>query len=378
MTQEEKTIVVVSHTSYLNSVGGLEKVILEQYLVAKEKGYNFIAIYPILRSLNVYKHDLIKKFKVWGVHINGSKATDMTDESLVAMLKNLNISKIIIHSLINVPIDSINKILANVHSDSKLFYIHDYGTICSGHNLLKNKSVYCGSNGHSLKCITCRFCISGYLAYNKYTSLFKRFSFTFIFPSEIAKCIWKKSFDFVADTKLLVLPHQKFSNAVNLYRNKNVIPRIAYVGYQSYNKGWDYFKKFVLFCRKINFKCDFYVLGSCKETIDGVKVVSVSFLKDGPNAMVDAIRKYKIDYAMLWSPWPETYSYTFFESYIGGANILTNINSGNIAFQTRLLHCGKVYDNIEELYKDVNNLRVLGNRERPTNMFINEEFITLE
>lgn len=378
MKLEEKTILVVSHTSYLNSVGGLEKVILEQSLVAQEKGYNFIAIYPILKCLTVHKHNLIKNFKSWGVHINGNEATDMEDMILVKLLQNYKISKIIIHSLINVPIKSVNKILAHVQADSKLFYVHDYGTICSGHNLLKNKNVYCGSNGHSLKCITCRFCISGYLAYNKYTSLFKRFSFTFIFPSEIAKCIWKKSFDFVADSKLLVLPHQKFSKTVNLYSNKNVVPKIAYIGYQSYNKGWDYFKKFVLFCRQTKFKCDFYVLGSCKDFIDGVNVVPVSFLKDGPNAMVDAIRKYKIDYAMLWSPWPETYSYTFFESYIGGANILTNVNSGNIAFQTMLLHCGKVYDNIEGLYNDVNNLRVLGNRERPADLFINEEFITLE
>ena len=93
--------------------------------------------------------------------------------------------------------------------------------------------------------------------------------------------------------------------------------------------------------------------------------------------MVNAIKKNDIDIVFLWSPWPETYSYTFFESYISGANVITCKDSGNIAYQVQKLKCGKVFNNEKDLFDNMNNIGeiVHGDPQRPKDLILNEKFL---
>ena len=123
-------------------------------------------------------------------------------------------------------------------------------------------------------------------------------------------------------------------------------------------------------------------MGKTDEHLPNVKEIEVSFLKDGADAMVNAIRRNKIDIAFLWSPWPETYSYTFYESYVGGAYVITNKDSGNIAVSTKRYNCGCVFDDEQELLKffdssqNMNTIKS-GSYVRPLKLTFNIEFINL-
>ena len=361
----------------------MEKVILEQSDVANKRGYTFIAVYPNCNNITFKGHVLVHRFQSYGVHINKGEATTMDKQSLLQLLLSYKIEKVFIHSLIAYSFDQINEILKHLPQASMFFYVHDYKSVCDGHNLLKNKRRYCGSDGLKFnKCCNCRFYIPGIISTCRYRQLFRAHpNMKFIFPSELAKTVWQGTYDYVDVDRLIVLPHQVLSTETLKYV-RNDRPRLAYIGYKSFNKGWNVFRKLVENINKSGCDVELFVLGKTNEHLPNVQEVEVSFQKDGPDAMVDAIRRHKIDFAFLWSPWPETYSYTFFESYVGGAFVLTNVNSGNIAASTERFDCGRVFENEKELFgffSDEKALRKLHQQTivRPKQLFFNSDFINL-
>jgi hypothetical protein len=88
----------------------------------------------------------------------------------------------------------------------------------------------------------------------------------------------------------------------------------------------------------------------------GVNNIPVSFLEEGPDAMVKALRKHQIDIAFLWSIWPETYSFTLHEAFASGCFVVTNSLSGNIAEQIKGGSRGIVFRDEAEMLKFFNDV----------------------
>lgn len=380
----KKAIISISHSSYINNVGGLEKVILEQYEVAHAKGYEYVAVFPIGNNITFKGHVIKHRFHSYGVHINKSDYLSMSLDELVCLLKKYKVEKVFVHSLISYKFSQITTLLESLSEASLFFYVHDYKSVCDGHNLLKNKKKYCGSEGLKFsKCITCRFYVPGIISSRQYHALFEHFrTMKFIFPSEAAKNVWCGVYKNISKERLIVLPHQIVS-VENQDYSRNPRLRLAYIGYKSFNKGWNTFRNLVRHINEKAIDIDLYVLGKTEEHLPNVKEIEVSFLKDGADAMVNAIRRNKIDIAFLWSPWPETYSYTFYESYVGGAYVITNKDSGNIAVGTKRYNCGCVFDDEQELLKFFDfpqNINTIKSEYyvRPLKLTFNSEFINLK
>jgi hypothetical protein len=98
-------------------------------------------------------------------------------------------------------------------------------------------------------------------------------------------------------------------------------------------------------------KYDFFHLGIAGIRKPGVRYVDVSFLKEGENAMLKALREHKIDGVFLWSIWPETYSFTLYESFAENCFVITNPTSGNIAAQIESGFRGAVFDDEKRLWE---------------------------
>ena len=260
-----------------------------------------------------------------------------------------------------------------------LYYIHDFSCLCSSIKLLYNNKNFCKAYANGWKkCLNCDNRENREKIFSYHCKLFKRKNVNIICPSNNTKDIICKSFD-LSKESVKVISHQKY-NLVSKKQNKiNDKIRIAYVGYKDVNKGWEVFKKLVLEFKGIY---EFYCLGESDEIIDGVKYVSVSFIKEGKNAMVKKIKENSIDISLLWSLWPETYSYTYYESYAAGTFVITNYMSGNIADQVRINKNGVVLKNYEELsclLKDEEKLRRLisKNNKMIENHVPNDDFIKL-
>lgn len=378
----KKAILSISHTSYLNSVGGLEKFIFDQSILCNAQNYTFISIYPITQQIIVKNHIICSKFRKWGIHIDKEDNLTLSTNELIKLLMKYSIHNVYIHSVIFSPTKDIVQIIYASNTKNVFYYVHDYKSMCSCHILMKNNKKYCGTGGPNIrKCFNCRFYLKACISNENFHKLFNQIPFIqFIFPSKIAEQIWSSMYDGIDKNHKHIIPHQKFDEHQIQYSHTSERLRIAYVGYKAFNKGWATFKNFVAESKKRNLPYDFYILGKTDEPIDGVKHIEVSFQKEGTNAMVNAIRNNKIDVAFLWSPWPETYSYTFFESYVGGAFIITNANSGNIAAQTIKLECGKVFENEKQLLSQIAEIKNYVNSTnyiRPYSLHPNSDFLLL-
>jgi hypothetical protein len=136
------------------------------------------------------------------------------------------------------------------------------------------------------------------------------------------------------------------------------------VGYEQINKGLETWWRLCAH-EPVCSHFDLYHLGAAGKKLPNVTYVSVSFQDEGPDAMVDALIRHGIDVVVLWSIWPETYSFTFFEALAAGCFVVTNRHSGNIQAQVRHWHCGRVFDNESDLVSFLSdNRRVRAELER--------------
>lgn len=386
-------ILSISYGNYVGNIGGTNKVILAHKLMLESGGISHIHIFLCLIRIPLTD---VFPFKYWGVTIDGHTLKQVfTLTEVIQILGHIinsgsKLNEIHIHHLMYLNMNHLVKLLDIFIVPIKI-YLHDFYTICLQFNLLKDDNQYCGKGAVSWdKCNSCRY----YLDSNKHSQKIIFFlnkykeNIKFIAPSDIVKEIWTSAYPYYKN-KVIVVYHQ---NLLGLYRNNcEVIPdrspvKIAFVGGQAFNKGWT---SWINVTRKAyNLGCNekFYHFGNTGNTSHYIKNVPVCFSSENINAMVMALRTYRIDVAVLWSICPETYSYTYYESTAANTFIITNINSGNIAAMVRKRNNGIVLDNESEfaelicnekrLRHIVNHFKQSGNY-GPLDLVENTEFLQL-
>jgi len=86
--------------------------------------------------------------------------------------------------------------------------------------------------------------------------------------------------------------------------------------------------------------------------------------------MVRTLRKLRIDIAVVWSLWPETFCIAAVEALRAGATVLTFKDSGNVAALVKRTGFGSVLDNeadLMELFESGDVVR-LATQARPTGL----------
>lgn len=341
-------VLVFLHSNYLQHNAGVEKVVLEQEHLFREKGFDFFAICPIPQVKLIFGQHLPLPTKEYLIIKNGKEEKRCSMSELAECVLKITWDAVIIHHLKNYSNRTILlSILKTLSDRSPIFiYIHDFATICFNHVLMK-KGIYCSKKkiGTSFsKCCDCKFYLFSLLDHRFYKRLFSYINFSgIIFPSDVIYKIWHTAYPNVPEKSCKIIPHQKFSQDQARWEYTDVHEvKIAYVGYASPEKGWTFWKLLTTKLEGI-MQYRFFVLGNTNETIPNVLYEPVSFLKSGKDAMVNALKRNNIDIAVLWSRRPETYSYTFYESYISRTFIITSVESGNIAHMVKKLRCGKVF-----------------------------------
>jgi hypothetical protein len=172
-----------------------------------------------------------------------------------------------------------------------------------------------------------------------------------VFPSVYSEKIFNSAFNNNV-FKRRIVEHYNI-NFVELKKNgndklKNEKIRLAFIGEQKSEKGWDIFKNLAT-----NYKSNFvyYYLGNPKEVIKNVINIPVKFSKQDFNPMTKLLLDNEIDIIILWSIKPETYGFTYYEGLLANSFVITFKNSGNIAEMVKIFKNGIVLDNINELMK---------------------------
>lgn len=378
----QKSVLILTHSNYLNTDAGVEKVIQGQQKLFLDNQINFIAVYPIRKDTNFLGMPHKVTMKNYGLIINGENHGEINHDEFLKLLFVEGLLSVIVHELVTFKknerlFDFFDRIKCPIY-----YFVHDYAMICYNHVLMRNNKEFCGTEPLSFKkCKNCRFYLEGKVNEKWQRKFVERYpKIEYLFPSTIVRDVWQNTFH--APNKLRIVPNTKFGVETKAYINKAVNEklRIAFIGYGRVEKGWETWKKI---CQKYDEEYELYILGNgiCG---DKVRQVPVSVAKDGPNAMIDAISLNRIDIAFLWSTVPETYSYTFYESYVSGCYVITNNQSGNICNMTKQYSCGKVFESEEVLFEFLDNearvkaeVEELGSRNKiyPQQLENNDEII---
>lgn len=384
--ETKKIVLVMSFEDYVGNMGGTAKVIYAQESILRDNGFLHIFICPF-HLLNE-KTDENK----WLVRVNGKiKCVKSMDDICFLFEKHEELRDCIvgiqIHHLKGVNFIDVFKLLNIIHCPI-FFYLHDYYSMCStgNGNLLINDYNLCNYQAYNPE--ICQKCDQYSLKTDDFRQLFVKYKerLTFIAPSYVCKKIWLNAYpDF--NKQVEVIYHQR---QVGEYKGNNSILqmgdriKIAYVGVPKKNKGWNDFQQIVSEIKN-NDLFMFYAFSNGTKRIENVKMVVADY-RNEKTSMTSLLRKYEICIVLLLSVWPETYSYTYYESMASNAFVLAYNCSGNIAFQINKRGNGKVFNNVEELIGylkrprdvlyDINSYRAK-NQVVPLKMEENEEFLEL-
>lgn len=375
--KNNKYVIAISYGDYTQGTGGTDKVIMAQQTLLNNTGYDVIHISPYYN------------LKLWSLLINGEFKGIYSNHRLKAYLyseKMVKLCAIFVHHLKNIEIDLLDNILD--YCDVPIFYyLHDYYTICPESGLIKEDGMFCGNGFPSVrKCSGCTYFEKSLELINQIRPFLKKHEnkITFIAPSESAKNLWIKDYPQYAG-KVKVIYHQELSG--EYIGNRDLLCdeeplKIGFVGYQKPLKGWKQFKEAVKNTQQLNLNERFFQFGWGEEKLMGVEQVDVDF-KVSMTAMTDALRYRNINVAVIWSMWPETYAYTYYEALAANCFVLTNPLSGNVCCQIQSRKNGVVVDDLKKMLCDekmlrkmVNDFRMNGHQ-TPSKLEENQHFLKL-
>lgn len=363
--REKKAILAITFNDYSKGGGGVAKVMIEHQKMFNEAGYKYICVFPIKKLV---MHDNIMLFCYWGLLIDGQLNSVYNSNQVKNILYQINtetpIVSIHIHHLLYNKISMVQDLIDYLSDLPIAFFIHDYYTICRKYTLMKNDQMYCGPGGISHdKCKNCKY-------YNHLTRKILKENECFIehnidrlhffAPSEAARDVWLSYYTKYAD-RITVLRHDSVKTYSDHFRtclsySKKI--RIGYLGRSVVHKGWNTWLKLMDNIDHDRYEC-FVFNNNDDRGNDKYQHIYVNVTPDNKDAMIKALISNDIDCVLLWSTFPETYSYTYFESYCADEFILTNKVSGNIAYECNYHNNGLVFDDEDQLLRMLNNPNIL-------------------
>lgn len=334
---QDKYVIIISHTNPYKSLGGVEKRILEEIEFYKNKGMNIIHISPL--RLNAFSE--IKR-NLYSVIINAEHLGYFAIEEIVNFLKLHRIDSIHIHHLLFwtfkdyqmlIDFKQHNKVILHIHDFYYLFpekYVEEFKNIIplDKNNFIRNRN-----------------------------KVFERVD-ELIFPSLFTYNVYIKHYN-ITHIKKKLIPHLAFKNGKKEKRKLNSKIRLAFIGYKNKEKGFHLWESII----NENYisKYDLYHFSNTSEYFN-VKVINYSTSRDGIDILTKKLIYYNIDYVLLLSTIPETFSYVLYECIAAGIKIFCLKGSGNIETFVKDNKCGIVFNNIDQLKEYLENEDTIKNQ----------------
>ena len=329
----KRYVVAISFANYLKDKTGIPKVMMAHQRMYNENQISYVALFSVKKNIC---NDRIMLFCKFGVIIDGEYKGIFQMSQMIHLFFDWQkdgrfLLDIHIHHLMYTNVNRIDELLDACQDVPIKLYLHDYYNACCGYTLLKNRKYFCGREGFSEKqCDGCIFAKANKRVQKKIHKIFHKYinRITFVSPSQTTKNIFLNFHPEYAE-RTIVIPHQKYNgrykgNLAEIGEGERI--RVVFLGMPHKHKGWNVWKKLVKIAPKQDY--EFMVFNSSDDTYPDMKKTKIGFSKENLNAMTDAMREYNAHIAVLWSIWPETYSYTCFEAFSANAFIVTNIDSG--------------------------------------------------
>lgn len=339
-------MVSIGHDHYLKVSGGVQLCVHREETVAGLSGSAYLYVHP-WQALPRLSHlqdgdDPIVCLVLNGEDLGASRFSDLVS-ALELAVAGFDEAQVIIHQLLGHSPELIVQLVNAVGSKKCWLWLHDFLTICPSYTLQRNSVAFCGAPPlGSNACTLCRFGDERRNQADRMLSLFKAIDVHVLSPSQVTLDLWEARSGLTA-ASVQVVPHM----TLNWRKRTKQLPKssdrvtIGFLGTPAPHKGWQVFE--ALF-RRLGHSGHyrFVFLGSSELPAQGIDYRRVHVTATDPDAMISGVREEKIDLVLHWASWPETFSLSTYEAYAGGAYVITNDLSGNVAVTVSRLGRGAV------------------------------------
>lgn len=343
----------VGHDHYVTVTGGVQLCVSREEQVAVLAGHVYVYVHPrqALPRLGHFQDDddPIVCIVLNGEDVGACRFSDLAwvVDSAVAEFAE---TQVIIHQLLgHLP----ERIVDLVHAAGRKecwLWLHDFVTICPSYTLQRNSVTYCGAPPYGCTaCTLCRFGDERRTHAKRVASLFEAVDINVLSPSQVTADLWKERSGLVP-ASVHVFPHVTLNwrkRTKQLAKSSDRIT-IGFLGTPAPHKGWHVFE--ALFRRLGHaYQYRFVFLGASEVPAQGIEHRHVHVTARDPDEMITGVREERIDLVLHWASWPETFSLSTYEAFAGGAYVITNGVSGNVAATVNSLRRGAVLTDERDL-----------------------------
>lgn len=349
----EAFMVSIGHDDYRSTPGGVQLCIQIEERDARAHGYDYLNLHPWqpLPKLAPADGDGVLCVIFNGAYLGAARASEVL--ASLPLLSAAMPARLVVHHLAGHAPETILAIAEGFAVSRAHLWLHDYFTLCTSYALQRNNVMACdapevGSNA----CNICLFGKERLRQKDRIAALFNALDVTLVSPSQVALDFWEARSD-LRTASVTVHPHVRLIESDRAYEPAvaaDTPVRIGFIGTPVPHKGWPIFRELQ---RRLDADdgYEFWFFGMSAPDVSGVQHVSSHVRADAPDSTTQAVAEHEIDLVLHWAAWRETFSFSTFEALAGGAFVVTNAGSGNVAAAVEALDCGVVLDTADALYK---------------------------
>ncbi|HEY1746986.1 MAG TPA: hypothetical protein VGG11_09535 [Xanthobacteraceae bacterium] len=344
-------VVAISHDCYIRVIGGTQIFIADEQAKFNALGCAYVHISPQIARLTFAPEDSRTLVRV----VADGKLVGLFPIAAVReMLKKIappgdRRPTLIVHSMMGFTPADVVKLCAALKPERRLYWLHDYFSLCEGFNLLRNDAHFCGAPPETS--FACRVCVYGKTRHahlQGMRTVFEACRFEVASPSAAALEIWQKSTSLPRHNET-VHPHWRLAAESPCKKPGGRVGArkrisIAFVGFAAASKGWHLFCDLVQQLQHDRQYKFYHFAAEGTSSLPQVEFVRTEVTAADRFATRRLLAHHAIDVVAVLSPWPETFSYVAHEAVAAGAKILCLTDSGNVAKLVRSLDYGWVVD----------------------------------
>jgi FkbM family methyltransferase len=327
-------VVSVSHDDYATNYGGIQNMLADEMRTFEAAGWGYLHVspgapLPTLADCGPAA-DYRLRLRLQGRAIGVVWFPDLASVLAASRTRGTKLAFIFHHLLGHIP-----ELLATLptEADEKpIVWLHDFFTLCPNFTLMRNDTMFCGAPpADSAACMVCAAGAERADQAPRIHAFFETVRPAVLAPSSSTLELWQRRGGY-PHAECTVVPLARLTMAAQhdpVATTINARLRVAHVGGASMHKGWHVFEA-LAFAHAGDPRYEFYHLG-CGSTPSSRYIREpVRVGPDQRDAMIEAIVRNRIDVVILWSLWPETFSFTVHEALAGGAFVIARKDAGNV------------------------------------------------
>lgn len=355
-------IISLSHDCYIRVIGGTQIFIADEQRRFNKLGYAYVHVSPQISRLMLAEENpqFLTRLVVDGELLGLIQIKEVTRVLESLQSGSRQPSLLVVHCIMGFHVPDVVNLCSALQPERRIYWLHDYSSICEGFNLLRNDVQFCGAPPP--ESLACRVCIYGRTRLKHLEgirSLFAVCKFDVVSPSSFTLDLWRKSTDLpciseTAHPHWRLVPKKRPRETFSPKLTTDPVT-IAFVGFPSPNKGWPIFSELVRrLANDLRYQF-FHFAAKGTSSLPGLKFISTEVTSGDRDATRRLLSKNGIDLVVLLSPWPETFSFVAYEAIGAGAKIICLADSGNVADLVRNLDCGLILHDGDALIECFNS-----------------------